>query len=147
MAGWNKALPLAPPRYRGPERTRPYRYNPLRAPDPQEWLAFDEEERIHFVREYHRRIGFDVPGIESHIALHVWVENQIALGDEAPAVGRAAKRLMAQGLSRHDMIHAIANILMQQIYDVRTRRVPDDVNASYAAELDRLTAESWRAME
>ncbi len=40
---------------------------------------------------------------------HVVVENQIALGDEIP-VARNLHQLMAQGLDRHDAIHAIASV-------------------------------------
>jgi hypothetical protein len=31
------------------------RYDPLKAPDPEEWLALNEQERIELARDYHRR--------------------------------------------------------------------------------------------
>ena len=37
------------------------KYNPLKAPDPAEWLAMDEGERMALVREYHRRAKIRLP--------------------------------------------------------------------------------------
>jgi hypothetical protein len=31
------------------------RYDPLKAPDPEDWLALDEQERIELARDYRRR--------------------------------------------------------------------------------------------
>jgi hypothetical protein len=33
------------------------RYDPDEAPDAEEWLALDEQERIELVRDYHRAPG------------------------------------------------------------------------------------------
>jgi len=80
-------------------------YDPLEAPDPEEWMALDEQERIDLVRDYHRRAGIRLPNEKLHATLHAIVEAQIALGDETPA-GRIAQRLISEGLDRHDAIHA-----------------------------------------
>jgi hypothetical protein len=67
------------------------RYDPLEAPDPDEWLELDEQERIDLVRDYHRRAGIRLPNEKLHATLHAIIEAQIALGDETPA-GRIAQR-------------------------------------------------------
>ena len=55
---------------------------------------------------YHRRAGIFPPNEQLHATFHVVVENQIALGDELP-VRRAVDRLMAEGLDRHQAVHAV----------------------------------------
>ncbi|MGZ8403660.1 MAG: hypothetical protein ACXWVR_10460 [Rhodoplanes sp.] len=59
-------------------------YDPLEAPEPEEWLAIDEAERIHLVQDYHRRARVRLPNEKLHSVFHVVVENQIVLGDEIP---------------------------------------------------------------
>src|ERR1700676_270077 len=80
-------------------------YDPLEAPEPEQWLALDEGERIHLAQSYHRRARVRLPNEKVHAVLHVVVENQIALGDEMP-VQRTVQRLIAEGLDRHEAIHA-----------------------------------------
>jgi hypothetical protein len=123
-------------------------YDPLIAPDPQQWLLLDEQERLDLVLAYHRRAGLLAPGEKLHATIHVVVENQIA-DDELP-VSRKARRLMSEGLDRHDAIHAIGSVLAGHIYEL-TRDVKSgkpqsdqDPNEAYFAELERLTAKSWR---
>jgi hypothetical protein len=117
------------------------RYDPLEAPDPEEWLELDEQERIDLVRDYHRRAGIRLPNEKLHATLHAIVEAQIALGEETPA-GRIAQRLIGEGLDRHDAIHAIGMVLAEHIYDVlKTTKSDKDPNAPYFAALERLTAE------
>lgn len=72
------------------------RYDPLEAPDPQQWLALDESERIDLAERYHRDAGIRVPDHTAHAMIHAVVESQIALGDELP-VERTLRRLMAEG--------------------------------------------------
>ena len=120
-------------------------YDPLEAPDPEEWLELDEQERIDLVRNYHRRARVRLPNEQLHATLHAVVEAQIALGDETPA-RRIAQRLIGEGLDRHEAIHAIGMVLAEHIYDVlKTEKSgKDDPNAPYFAALERLTAEDWR---
>ena len=127
-------------------------YDPLAAPDPAEWLSLGEQERIDLIMDYHRRAGIRVPNAALHAAMHGIVENQIAEGDELPAL-RTAQRLIAEGLDRHDAIHAIGTELAAHINnlarEVRLGLKPDkrdvdrDPNDAYFAELERLTAEQW----
>jgi len=120
------------------------RYNPLEAPDGQEWLALDEQERIDLVRAYHRKASIRLPNAKVHAIVHAMVETQIALEDETPA-RRTAQRLMDEGLDRHEAIHAIGWVLiefMSDLMDEPESRV--EPNAPYFAALERLTVESWR---
>jgi hypothetical protein len=73
------------------------RYNPLVSPDPEEWLALGEQERIDLARDYHRKARIRLPNAEVHATVHAIVETQIALGNETPA-RRTAQRLMDAGL-------------------------------------------------
>jgi hypothetical protein len=122
------------------------KYDPLKPPDPEEWLSLDEGERLLLVEDYHRRARVRLPNIKVHAAMHAVVETQIALGDEIPGP-RTARRLLDEGLDRHEAIHAIASVLAGHMFDLtRTPQpVPDaDPNPTYFAALEELTAESWR---
>lgn len=81
-------------------------------------------------------------GLENmHVTLHVIVENQILLGETTPVLA-AMKRLAAEGLDRHEAIHAVAGVLawhMREMLDGNRRG-----NEVCFAEIERLTAETWR---
>ena len=81
-------------------------YEPEVPPDPAEWLALDEQERIQLAEAYHRAARIKLPNVKVHAVFHAIIENQIAEGLDP--VLRAMKRLANEGLSRHDAIHAIA---------------------------------------
>lgn len=85
------------------------RYEPSKTPDSAEWLALDEQERVALVEEFHRRARVDLPNVKLHATMHVVVENQLALNDE-PVV-RGLARLIKEGLTRHDAIHAIGSVV------------------------------------
>ena len=119
------------------------RYDPLMAPDAKQWLATDEGERIQLALEYHTRARVKLPNATVHATVHVIVENQIALGDETP-VRLKASQLMAQGLDRHEAIHAIASVLIGHLTEVMKNPEPAaDANQRYYAALDRLNARKW----
>ncbi len=119
------------------------RYDPLQAPDAKQWLALGESERLQLVIDYHTRARVELPNVRVHATMHAIVENQVALGDETP-VRRKVQQLMAQGLSRHDAIHAIASVLINHLYDAAQGRAPPgDPNARYYAALKRLNARKW----
>jgi hypothetical protein len=120
-------------------------YDALAPPDRDAWLELDEDERIELVSLYHRSIGEELPDLQRnvlHAAMHVAVENQVAL-DVLP-VCHALERLLREGLDRHDAIHAIASVLAGRIH-AAVADDSDDMNERYAEELHRLTAKSWRA--
>jgi len=127
-------------------------YDALVEPDPDDWLATDEQSRIDVIESYHRREGIAVERATLHATMHAVVENQIAEGDQLP-VRRILLRLMAEGLDRHEAIHAIAAVLAGHINELmRTpalqtrlaeRQSDDELNAAYFSELEKLTAEDW----
>ena len=120
-------------------------YDPLQAPDPEEWLALDEAERILLAEEYHRRARIRLPKGELHAILHASVENQVAMAHEEAPAQRAIERLITQGLDRHDAIHAIGSVLIEHMFDlVHEAESGVTSNQPYAAALERLTAETWR---
>jgi len=120
------------------------RYDPEVAPPAEEWVALDEGERILLVEAYHRdaRIPLSKTARKLHASFHVIVENQLASNDE-PVV-RALARLMKQGLSRHDAVHAIGSVVAEEIYDLlKLQDAPDTSYARYYEAVEHLTAESW----
>ena len=119
-------------------------YDPLLAPDPAEWLATDEGERIALVVEYHQGGRVKLPNQRLHATIHVVVESQIAMGGELP-VRRVLERLPAEGLDRHEAIHAVGSVLAGHMYDLMKPGAPKaDPNEAYWGELESLTVESWR---
>jgi len=123
-------------------------YDPEQAPDPQAWLALPEEIRIAQAEVFHKQKRLRMPGPKAHAIFHAVIENQIAEG-LAPAV-RAMPRLMAQGLCRHDAVHALGWVLAQHLYEVMNRQPPDEpdeANARYSAALERLQAQDWLTQE
>lgn len=120
------------------------RYDPLKPPSAAEWLGTKESERLVLVENHHRRARVRVPNLKAHAAFHVAVENQAALGEETP-VRRTLERLMAEGIDRHEALHAVAAVLSENIYNLGRQSAPvSDLTASYYAALDSLTVESWR---
>jgi|ERR1051326_510878 hypothetical protein len=118
-------------------------YNPQRDVDPQAWLALEEHERIEAVKRYHRRKNIRLPNPQVHALVHMVVENQVALGDEYVAKS-VLLRLMDEGLSRHEAIHAMASVLSTELFDLLKHNPTKNFAADYMAKLTRLTAESWK---
>jgi hypothetical protein len=120
------------------------RYDPDITPGPAAWLQLDEAERLEIVTAYHRRRHIQLPNAGLHAVIHVAVENQLAIGEGG--VARVMTRLQAEGLSRHDAIHAVGSILAEHLYDLmREGSNMRKVYAGYLERLDKLTAASWRA--
>jgi len=119
-------------------------YDPETAPEPASWLALDEALRIELVFEQHLDEPIEEARSVAHAAMHVTVENQIAMG--LAYVSDACARLVAQGLSRHEAIHAIAAVLAGYMTElVRDNAPPAAALARYQANCERISAESWRA--
>lgn len=121
-------------------------YDPHTAPDPTEWLEADESERIMLVDAYHRDIGEELPNKQLHALAHVVVENQIAANDP-PEARRALIRLLAEGLDRHEAVHAVGALMTEQMFDILKNKTPNDdaKDKKYRADLENLTIESWQA--
>ena len=136
--GINRAFPILA------AITVPRYYDPNQAPDPQAWLALDEGVRIAQAEVFHKKRRIRMPGPKAHATFHAVVENQIA--EDIATVVRAVPRLMAQGLSRHDAIHAIGWVLAQHVHELMTSSqpgAPGVANARCAAEVERLQAQDW----
>ena len=119
------------------------RYDPSKALEAAEWLALDEAERIELVREYHQRNRIKLPNVKAHAVAHAVIENQLAEG--LPAAKNALARLLAEGLDRHESVHAMGSVLMAHIWNLTNKPPPEgDPNEPYLAALDALTADSWR---
>ena len=77
---------------------------------------------------------------------HVIIENQIALGGETP-VAATIRRLLNEGLDRHDAIHAIASILANFMFGRMQSASNDRINDLYYEDLQQLTADKWNRGE
>jgi hypothetical protein len=118
-------------------------YNPDHAPNPAQWLTLDEQTRIDLAEEYHRAHRIKLPTVQAHAMFHVVVENQIA--EELEYVVRAMARLAAEGLSRHDAIHAIGSVLAEHLHGLLNASTGEKhPMTDYAAAVERLTAKGWR---
>ena len=122
-------------------------YDPDTSLSPADWLETDEGDRIEMVSSYHRRKKIRLPNAQLHAVIHVVVENQLALGEEA--VVKTLARLQAEGLGRHDALHAIGSVLAADLYELMHENA-EPTNAVYARYLERLqklTAKNWQAGE
>ena len=121
------------------------RYDPEVAPNREDWLVLDEGERVVLVEWYHRDARIHLPKAARtlHATIHVVVENHLAENDEP--VTRTLARLMKEGLSRHEAVHAIGSVVAEEIYDaLNLKDTPESLRARYYAAIERLTAAVWR---
>lgn len=119
-------------------------YDPDTGPEPAGWLALTEADRVDAVRAWRRREGVEVPNERMFAAMLANAETQVAHGDELP-VAAALARLIREGMTRRQAIHAITTILAETTYDAFYGEVSGaDPSSAYFAELARLTPESWR---
>jgi hypothetical protein len=63
-----------------------------------------------------------------HVTMHTIVENQLAQ-NEPPEAAEALERLLAAGVSRHEAIHRIGNLMLRQIWRIQRERRPFDRQA------------------
>jgi hypothetical protein len=121
-----------------------FRYDPEVEPPADAWNAIDEGERSLIVRVWHDEAGVTAPNMRLHATFHVIVENQIAMGNETP-VAQTVRRLMDEGLSRHDALHAVGDAMMKSM--MSTMRDPTTTSAepAYYDALTKLTAAAWLA--
>jgi hypothetical protein len=122
-------------------------YDPSNPPEPTAWLELDEQERIRLVEVFRRQRRIKLPNIKAHAAIHAVVENQLAAGlDSAVA---SMSRLIGEGLTRHDALHAIGSVLAEHLHELLSGRVQDAAEVAqsrYDAALERLSAEEWRRL-
>jgi hypothetical protein len=123
-------------------------YDPERGPAPESWLSLPEDERMSVVQDS-IRADEPLPNRKLHAVVHVVVENQVAMGDETP-VAATLRRLLDEGLGRHDAVHAIGSVLSKHVYRAlrsgeAVRSVDEgDPNESYWRDLGTLNAREWR---
>lgn len=87
-------------------------YDAERAPDARAWLEAAGPARLAAVEAHHRGIAAlhpPTPALRVHAALHVVVEEQLATGSP-PEARRALERLVSAGRSRHEALHALADV-------------------------------------
>lgn len=118
-------------------------YDPDLAPDPEAWRAGNEMMLVELVRQYHRARQIPLPNERVHASLHVMVENQVALGAQTP-VADAVARLMGEGMSRHDAIHAVGAILSKHMHRATSTGVPISRDA-YFADVRAVGKDAWLA--
>lgn len=119
------------------------RYDPEEHVDADEWLKLDEDERAELITAYVEEHENSVGPTLLHAHIHLAIENQVALGEETP-VAEAVDRLIAEGLSRHDAIHAVGTCLASLF--AATSRGDEISQDSYFDEVGKLTAQRWLAM-
>ncbi|MGD2073565.1 MAG: hypothetical protein PVG38_01375 [Gammaproteobacteria bacterium] len=119
-------------------------YNPSEAPDPHEWQAKTELERIALVEQFHRRNAQEAPAAaeRAHAAIHVVVENQIALGIKP--VGATVARLVSEGLDRHEAIHAVGAVLSEDMFALARGDEQSWNEGRYRRRLENLSAKRWK---
>ena len=118
-------------------------YDSLQSPEPTDWLSIDESERLSAIIEYHQRIQDKLPNARLHATIHAIIENQLAEG--ILVVKQALNRLQAEGLDRHEAIHAIGSVLSKHIFILLQGQGGSlDPNSTYFKEIKGLTARSWR---
>ncbi len=119
------------------------RYDPLIAPNAEEWHELDESERIDLIAQYHRRAKIRLPNEQIHSAIHMIVENQNLAGDEIP-VQSTLERLMREDLDRHEALHAIGEVLIEHMYSLLQTEsdcpAPPEENDPYYSALVELNA-------
>jgi hypothetical protein len=118
-------------------------YDPDIPLSPTDWLQTDEGERVELVSAYHRRERVRLPNAQLHSVIHVVVENQLALGEAV--VVQTLARLQAEGLSRHDALHAIGSVLAAELYELLREEsgLTSEAGSRYLEGLQKLTAKDW----
>ncbi|MEO7974815.1 MAG: DUF1841 family protein [Thermoanaerobaculia bacterium] len=119
-------------------------YDPDTAPDPDAWLALAERERLELVESAHEEEFEDLPNPTLHFAMHVAIETQVAMGEQLP-VAAQLDRLISEGLTRHDAVHAVASVLAEHLFKIMKNKLQSsrDPNEAYYSALLRLSARKW----
>ncbi|NOY85974.1 MAG: hypothetical protein GXP52_01570 [Deltaproteobacteria bacterium] len=120
-------------------------YDPEIEPESEMWLKADEPERVNAVLQYCEAGEANLPNVLLHAQIHAMVETQTAMGDEIPVAG-TLRRLVADGLSRHEAIHAVGWVLSRHGFDVmKGHTAGADPNSRYFEDLRKFTAAQWHA--
>jgi hypothetical protein len=120
-------------------------YNPEIVPEPKSWLAMPEMERMRVIKNYHVESQIKLPNIKGHAALHTLVENQIATG-YGPS-RRAIARLLEEGLSRHEALHAIGSVITELYFNAAMSPQvgeSEDHQTQLKNAIENLSAKQWK---
>jgi hypothetical protein len=90
-------------------------------PDPAEWLALDEQERVRLVEAYHLAAQISLPNTAAHAAMHVVVENLIA--QQQGNVAQVMANHQKDGMTRHEALHAIAKVIATSMIEMHNANV------------------------
>ena len=122
----------------------PFKYDANYKPDPKKWLALTEDQQIKAVEEHHntKKPHPPTPNMKIHAALHSAVEKQLAMGFP-PHAQHAVDRLVSEGLSRHDAVHAVGSVIAHHY--VATTKGDLLGPIEYADALNKLNAAKWKA--
>ncbi len=118
-------------------------YDAASPPDARTWVLIDDTEKQMAIERHHRDLDDHpaMPNARLHALLHVVVENQLASGEPA-AVVEALERLVDGGLTRHEAIHAIGSVVMEEIWAMGREQRRFDPEAT-GRSLRRLRASDW----
>lgn len=123
-------------------------YDPDNAPDPTEWRALEVQERIRVVVAYHSIAKKNTKKPKVHALLHVNVEN-LLLQARGPAT-RAMSRLMKEGLTRHQAIHALATVWLAYPVDSwsgNTSQSPQEKQVAFNHAMENLSIDAWEKLK
>lgn len=122
-------------------------YDAMQGPDdPERWLDLPEEDRLTVISDHHERLGEpEDAGTNAnlHNSFHLIVENQLAM-DDPPQARKTLERLLAEGLDRHEAIHAISAVVASMIFDGTKKERPFS-RESYAKKLATFDVATWHA--
>ncbi|MEM9692946.1 MAG: hypothetical protein AAGA56_10400 [Myxococcota bacterium] len=116
----------------------PVRYDP-RQGRGADWAELDDPTRLRRIVAYHNALPEEArpPDGQAHARMHLSVENR--LHDDASAANIALAQLLADGMSRHQALHAIA-FVMSRHEDASSS--PEDLEH----DLRKLNRESFDAL-
>ncbi len=109
--------------------------------EKQRWLLIIGEHP-----EYHEMLGGPEPNFDAlidavwpqmHLIIHEVVTTQL-WNDDPPEAWQAAQRLTAAGLERHDVLHALGDVVTQHLIDGTSTQQELPSNESYRRDLDAL---------
>lgn len=116
-------------------------YDPNAVPDPDVWDAIETQEKYDLVLAWHHAGKMIEEDMNAHVAIHCVVEDQV-IDDRTPEVREAILRLMGRGLTRHSAIHAIAALMMPELFGL-PESVQAPTKSAYRQALKQLDSRDW----
>ncbi|MEM1347799.1 MAG: DUF1841 family protein [Myxococcota bacterium] len=116
-------------------------YTPNEPIDAEAWMALDDAKKIELITAFHEQeTDHPLPeNMDLHARIHCIVEDQVA-ADEG--VRGELERLVVDGLSRHNALHALGNVALEHITAAQKegRGLDDD---AYRKGLAMIDAKTW----